>query len=54
MPLVGKVGFMLRSMDLSWLLKPCIGASVCLYAQMLGLDGYAAVPRVGLGPTTPP
>jgi hypothetical protein len=25
-----------------------------LYAQVLGLDGYAAVPRVGLGPTTPP
>jgi hypothetical protein len=27
---------------------------VCWYAQLLGLDGYAAVLRVGLGPTTPP
>jgi hypothetical protein len=41
---VGKVGFMWRCMDWGWLLKPCIRASVCLYAQMLGLDGYAAVP----------
>jgi hypothetical protein len=39
-----------RKVDLGWL----GGASVCLYAQVLGLDGYAAVPRVGLGPTTPP
>jgi len=37
--------------ELAWLGKPGTG---CLYAQMLGLDGYAAVPRVGLWPTTPP
>jgi hypothetical protein len=43
-----------QCMGLSWLGKPGIGASVCLYAQVLGLDGYAAVLRVGLWPTTPP
>jgi hypothetical protein len=30
------------------------GLRVFLYALALGLDGYAAVPRAGLGPATPP
>jgi hypothetical protein len=39
---VRKVSFTWRSMDWGWLVKPCIGASVCLYAQMLGLDSRVA------------
>jgi hypothetical protein len=46
--------YVTRHGSLSWLLKSCIWDGVCLYALMLGLDGYAAVPRVGLWPTTPP
>jgi hypothetical protein len=43
-----------RAMNGVWL---DLGSGVvpwCRYAQMLGLDSYAAVLRVGLGPTTPP
>jgi hypothetical protein len=29
-------------------------AQVFVYAQVLGVYGYAAVPRAGLGPATPP
>jgi hypothetical protein len=35
-------------MDWGWVLKPCFGASVCLYAQMLGLDSRVAKCAVGM------
>jgi hypothetical protein len=35
-------------MGWGWLVKPCIGASVCLYAQMLGLDSREAKCAVDL------
>jgi hypothetical protein len=35
---------------LSWLDLENQARTECSYAQVLGLDGYAAVPRAGLGP----
>jgi hypothetical protein len=54
---VGKVGLMRCSSDglwfyFAWLVGFC-ALGVGTYAQMLGLDGSAAVLRVGLWPTTP-
>jgi hypothetical protein len=40
--------YVTRHRSLSWLLEPCIGASVCLYAQVLGLDSRVAKCAVDL------
>jgi len=37
-------------MDWGWLLKLCIGAFVCWYAQVLGLDSREAKCAAGLIP----